>query len=138
MSPDSIELIKAARFQGYRLAQGTTSKFRRIISGQCKDDKYSKSKSHEIVNSNNNIESPNIENSEIKSLDDSNDVRDFELLNVIPFSSDRERESVIVKYKNLIRLYIKGADSIIEKRLTNSTNKDILSKCKDEVDYFSS
>ena len=138
MSPDSIELIKAARFQGYRLAQGTTSKFRRIISGQCKDDKYSKSKSHEIVNSNNNIESPNIENSEIKSLDDSNDVRDFELLNVIPFSSDRKRESVIVKYKNLIRLYIKGADSIIEKRLTNSTNKDILSKCKDEVDYFSS
>ena len=78
MSPDSIELIKAAKLQGYSLTKGESSKYRRL-----------------------KIEE---------------EIKDCELLNIIPFSSDRKRESVIVKENNLIKLYIKGADSIIEPR----------------------
>ena len=62
----------------------------------------------------------------------------IELLHVLSFTSDRKRESVIVKYKNLIRMYIKGADSVIEERLHKKSNNEILNKCKYFVDYFSS
>ena len=38
----------------------------------------------------------------------------------------------------MIKLYIKGADSIIEERLSKDTNKNILEKCKENVNFFSS
>ena len=130
MSPDSIELVKAARLQGYQLTRSISSKIRRLktlpyIDNHNENKKY---KSQEINPKNIKINSNNRE------------IKDFELLNTIPFSSDRKRESVIVKDKenNMIKLYIKGADSIIEERLSKNTNKNILEKCKESVNYFSS
>ena len=106
MSPDSIELVKAAMSQGYQLMPSESTKIRRILVG--------------------------MENGEKKYYEN------IELLHVLSFTSDRKRESVIVKYNNLIRMYIKGADSVIEERLHKNSNKEILNKCKYFVDYFSS
>ena len=122
MSPDSIELVKAARLQGYQLTKAETSKYRRI-----KYEPYKEIKNGETANENNENDSKA-----------NGVIQDFELLNIIPFSSDRKRESVIVKDNDLIKLYIKGADTIIEQRLSKDTNKNILSKCQDSVNYFSS
>ena len=66
-------------------------------------------------------------------------------MELIEFSSDRKRETIIVKEKNneednnnsIIKLYCKGADSIIEERLSNKTPKNILNQCKDYVNKFS-
>ena len=41
----------------------------------------------------------------------------YEILEVLGFSSERKRMSIIVKDKNGIKLYIKGADCEITKRL---------------------
>jgi len=55
----------------------------------------------------------------------------YEILQVLGFSSERKRMSIIVKYKNEIILYIKGADSEISKRLSKKNikyeNYDIIS-----------
>ena len=55
----------------------------------------------------------------------------YEILQVLGFSSERKRMSIIVKYRNEIILYIKGADSEISKRLSKSNiksdNYDIIS-----------
>ena len=134
MSPDSIELVRAARFQGYRLTKGKTSKYRRIITGFYKDIKISKQKTIEEAKNFDNLNSYN--NNEESNNNQS--IRDFEILNIIAFTSDRKRESVIVKEKNIIKLYIKGADNIIEQRLSKDTNKEILTNCKKYVNYFSS
>ena len=61
----------------------------------------------------------------------------FEKLCQIEFTSDRKRESIIIKEEGLYKLYIKGADSIIEERLNNSTPKSILDKAKYYVNLFS-
>ena len=64
--------------------------------------------------------------------------RIFEKLSQLEFSSDRKRESIIVKEGNYYKLYIKGADSIIEERLdTNSFPKEILERSKYFVNLFS-
>ncbi len=101
MSPDSIELVKSARLQGFGLTDSGNSNIRRI----------------------------NLNNGEGS--------KDFELLQIIEFSSDRKRESVIVKDQNLIKLYIKGADSIIKERLSPNTNSEILEQCSNYVNKFS-
>ena len=126
MSPDSIELVKAARLQGYQLTKSISSKIRRLKTLPYKDG-------------NKKYKSEEINQNKIK-INSNQEIKDFELLNTIPFSSDRKRESVIVKDKesNMIKLYIKGADSIIEERLSKNTNKNILEKCKESVNYFSS
>ena len=133
MSPDSIELVRAARLQGYQLTRSKTSKYRRvktevynetIVKSKTIDENAIHDKYDNFNKTEEDIDSPN--------------VKDFELLNVLAFTSDRKRESVIVKENNSIKLYIKGADTIIEQRLTKETNKDILSKCKSSVNYFSS
>ena len=47
------------------------------------------------------------------------EARKYELLEVFPFNSDRKRMSVVIRdTKGLIKLYIKGADSIIKARLS--------------------
>ena len=79
-----------------------------------------------------------VENKNNKNILNNKEIQDYELLNTIPFSSDRKRESVIVKDNNMIKLYIKGADTIIEERLSKNTNKNILEKCRENVNYFSS
>ncbi len=106
MSPDSIELVKAAMLQGYQLMPSESTKIRKILIG--------------------------IENDE-KSF-----YKNIEVLHILAFTSDRKRESVIIKFDNIIRMYIKGADYIIEERLHKNSNKDILNKSKYFVDYFSS
>ena len=116
VSPDSIELVKTARDQGWKLTQSGTTSIKRIQLGYYSD----------------------------KTID-------FERLELIEFSSDRKRETVIVKEKNtdneennndgenntIIKLYCKGADSIIEERLSKKTPKNILKQCKFYVNKFS-
>ena len=116
VSPDSIELVKTARDQGWKLTQSGTTSIKRIQLGNYSD----------------------------KTID-------FERLELIEFSSDRKRETVIVKEKNtdneennndgenntIIKLYCKGADSIIEERLSKKTPKNILKQCKFYVNKFS-
>ena len=41
-----------------------------------------------------------------------------ELLHLFEFDSDRKRMSVIIKHNGVIKLYTKGADSIIKARLS--------------------
>ena len=113
VSPDSIELVKAARDQGWGLTESGTTSIKRIKLG----------------------------NSEDKNIN-------FERLELIEFSSDRKRETVIVKekindsgeksgHKSIIKLYCKGADSIIEERLSKKTPQKILKQCKHYVNKFS-
>jgi len=100
MSPDSIELVKSARLQGYALTESGTSSIKRIKLG----DKETK---------------------------------DMERLCLMEFSSDRKRETVIMRDGDKIKLYIKGADSIIEERLSKDVKKEILQQCKNYVNKFS-
>ena len=113
ISPDSIELVKAARAQGWGLTESGSTSIKRIKLGY-EDDKH--------IN--------------------------FERLELIEFSSDRKRETVIVKekytdngeessQKNIIKLYCKGADSIIEERLSDKTPQNILKQSKHYVNKFS-
>lgn len=57
----------------------------------------------------------------------------FELLDIFAFDSDRKRMSVIVRTNGMIKMYIKGADSIIKSRLSreNKLNLD------EELNMFS-
>ena len=109
VSPDSIELVKAAKSQGWELTESGTTSIKRIKLGN------------------------NDEN-----------IIDFERLELIEFSSDRKRETVIVKESlgnntntNIIKMYCKGADSIIEERLSKNNSKKILNQCKHYVNKFS-
>lgn len=43
--------------------------------------------------------------------------KNFDLLEVFPFTSDRKRMSVIIKDKGSIKMFTKGADSIVKGRL---------------------
>lgn len=40
-----------------------------------------------------------------------------ELLGIFPFTSDRKRMSILVRHKGYIKLYVKGADNVIDERL---------------------
>ena len=103
MSPDNIELVKTAKFQGF---------------------------SYEVSESNSKI---------VLCLGDKNNCykKSFERLCNINFTSERKRESVIIKDGNIYKLYIKGADSVIEERLNESTPKNVLNKIKYYVNLFS-
>ena len=52
------------------------------------------------------------------------DIFKYEVLQVLGFSSERKRMSIIVKYQNEIILYTKGADSEISKRLSQKSLKN--------------
>ena len=103
ISPDSIELVKTAKDQGWRLIESGSNSIKRIRLG--KDGLFR---------------------------------NDIERLQLIEFSSDRKRETVIVKDRGLIKVYVKGADSIIEQRLSKKTPDVILKQCKYYVNKFSS
>ena len=103
MSPDSIELVKSAKSQGYTFAESPSNSQFLLKIGKEGD---------------------------IKS-------KVFDKLKNIEFSSERKRESVIVREGNVIKLYIKGADSIIEERLGKSTPQGVLDKAKYFVNLFS-
>ena len=103
ISPDDIELVKAASNQGF-----------------C------------FLKSNNNIRKISICSEE----------KNFIILKILNFTSERKRMSIIIKDdKNNIKLYCKGADTEIRKRIVNNNNNEnskyihIISK---NVDRFSS
>ena len=102
VSPDSIELVKTAKFQGFHLSKSETASIKKILLGE---------------------------------YDESNN--DIELLQLIEFSSDRKRETVIVKDRGIIKLYCKGADSIIKARTSPNTPSQILKQGEYYVDKFS-
>ena len=103
VSPDSIELVKAAKAQGWEYEE----------SGN-----------------------PNVKIVKVGDFDPNK--KKFEKLQIIEFNSDRKRETIIVKTpEGKIIMYCKGADSIIEKRLSNKTNSQILKQSKYYVDKFS-
>ena len=49
----------------------------------------------------------------------------FELLEVFPFTSDRKRMSVVIKSNGVIKMYMKGADSIVKQRLANDSRLNL-------------
>ena len=102
VSPDSIELVKTAKDQGWNFIESGSSSIKRIRLG--KDGLFR---------------------------------NDVERLQLIEFSSDRKRETVIVKDRGIIKVYCKGADSIIEERLSKKTPESILKQCKYYVNKFS-
>ena len=65
-------------------------------------------------------------------------IQTFDVLNVLNFSSERKRMSIIIKDKNgIIKLYCKGADSEIMKRMSKTSKDNIYSnftiKCVDKL-----
>ena len=102
VSPDSIELVKTAKLQGFHLIENDTASIKKIKLGQAE------SKTAEI-----------------------------EFIYLIEFNSDRKRETVIVKDKGVIKLYCKGADSIIKARASPNTPQQIMKQGEYYVDKFS-
>ena len=102
VSPDSIELVKTAKLQGFHL-----------------------------------IESDNAHIKKIKLGEDESKTAEIEFLYLIEFSSDRKRETVIIKDNGIIKLYCKGADSIIKARVSPNTPQQILKQGEYYVDKFS-
>ena len=108
MSPDNLELVKSASLQGFKF-DVSDNNTQFLLSYNSPDN-----------------------DSKIR------EQQRFEKLRQIEFSSDRKRESVIVKEGSLFKLYIKGADSIIEERLDDSTPTEVLEKSRYFVNLFSS
>ena len=107
MSPDNLELVKSACLQGFKFD-------------------VSDNNSQFLISYNSPENDPKFK-----------DQQRFEKLRQIEFSSDRKRESVIVKEGSLYKLYIKGADSIIEERLDESTPIEVLERSRYFVNLFS-
>jgi magnesium-transporting ATPase (P-type) len=65
-------------------------------------------------------------------------VINYEVLNVNEFSSDRKRMSIIVVDGDNIKMYMKGADSEMERRLSKTGNSDaFIDQAKNYIKYFS-
>lgn len=69
--------------------------------------------------------------------EDESQTAEIEFLYLIEFSSDRKRETVIVKDKGVIKLYCKGADSIIKARIATNNPHQVLKQGEYYVDKFS-
>ena len=54
----------------------------------------------------------------------------FEVFQIMKFTSDRKRAGIIVRHNNIIKHYIKGADNIILERLTTTQPQPYLKECK--------
>jgi magnesium-transporting ATPase (P-type) len=64
-------------------------------------------------------------------------IREFEILQKFEFSSERMRSSVIVKDDNgLIKLYMKGADSVLLKKIDKFSENYLLNSTKNHIDEF--
>jgi phospholipid-transporting ATPase len=71
--------------------------------------------------------------------------KEFQILNILEFDSSRKRMSIIIRDDNLIKLYIKGADTAVEwinfeenkSRISRHSRKEFLSISKEYVDFFS-
>jgi magnesium-transporting ATPase (P-type) len=61
----------------------------------------------------------------------------FETLEVMEFSSERQRMSVIVRCPDgTIKLFCKGADAMMLKRVKKTTSEDLLDRVNDNLHYF--
>ena len=99
LSPDDIELVRAASHQGFSLLKCPNDV--KIIKIGPKEEVY-------------------------------------RILNVIHFSSERKRMSIIVRDpNNNIKMYTKGADSEIKRRLIKNTNPNHLNAVVYYTDIFS-
>jgi len=107
MSPDNLELVKSASLQGFKFDVSDNNT--QFLLSYISPENNQKFKEQQR----------------------------FEKLRQIEFSSDRKRESVIVKEGSLYKLYIKGADSIIEERLDESTPPEVLERSRYFVNLFS-
>jgi magnesium-transporting ATPase (P-type) len=152
MSPDNIELVKSARLQGFKFDESiSASKY--TLSYNIYDSTITSIKENALnnkekkTNQNNNNNCFILRrNNSINSINNNNETlltktihkQVFEKLCHIEFSSDRKRESVLVKEGNLYKLYIKGADSVIEELLDDSTPPSVLERCRYFVNLFSS
>jgi magnesium-transporting ATPase (P-type) len=54
----------------------------------------------------------------------------FEVFQIMKFTSDRKRAGIIVRHNNIIKHYIKGADNIILERLNTTQPQPYLKECK--------
>ena len=63
--------------------------------------------------------------------------QEFEILNTFEFSSQRKRLSVIVRDNGIIKMYIKGADSVIKKLISSDSKKEFNDEAEHYVDFFS-
>uniref|UniRef100_A0A3Q4N9J5 Phospholipid-transporting ATPase n=1 Tax=Neolamprologus brichardi TaxID=32507 RepID=A0A3Q4N9J5_NEOBR len=71
-------------------------------------------------------------------IDAMGEEKSYELLNVLEFSSNRKRMSVVVRTPNgKLRLYCKGADNVIFERLTEASQYKDLTVAHLEHNYFS-
>ena len=145
MSPDNIELVKSARLQGFKFDESSSTS---NITLTYKDIDTNSLNNKDIKANINNIDNDYFNmnrNNSINSISKNNEnlltktihQQNFEKLCHIEFSSDRKRESVLVKEGNLYKLYVKGADSIIEELLDESTPPIILEKSRYFVNLFS-
>jgi phospholipid-transporting ATPase len=108
-SPDDIELVKCCKDQGFEFIKTEDSNYRRL--------KFQAKTNGEI---------------ELKTIV-------YEKLYINEFTSDRKRMSIMVVDGDLIKMYIKGADSEIEKRLAkHGNNENFISQAKNYIKYFSS
>ena len=148
MSPDNIELVKSARLQGFKFDESdSTSNFiitYNIANLAMINNKDALKENKPTTNNNNDFNLKR--NNSINSINNNNESlltktihkQTFEKLCHIEFTSDRKRESVFVKEGNFYKLYIKGADSIIEEILDDSTPPSVLEKSRYFVNLFSS
>ena len=79
-----------------------------------------------------------LSSNEIREIRIDNNIQTFNVLNVLNFSSERKRMSIIIKDKNhIIKLYSKGADCEIIKRMSinskNNNNSNFTLKCVDKL-----
>ena len=61
----------------------------------------------------------------------------LEILNVIEFTSERKKSSIIVKDDGIIKLYIKGADSEMIPIINSETNPNFKEQSKEFIEFFS-
>jgi magnesium-transporting ATPase (P-type) len=144
MSPDNIELVKSARLQGFKFDESSSTSTLTLTYNDINTNTINNKDIKASMNNNNNYFNMNRNNS-INSINKNNESlltktihqQNFEKLCHIEFSSDRKRESVLVKEGNLYKLYVKGADSIIEELLDESTPPIVLEKSRYFVNLFS-
>ena len=64
--------------------------------------------------------------------------KEFEILNVFEFTSDRKRMSIIIRENGQIRLYMKGADNEMFNRLSSDNDPNFVESAKSSIEFFSS
>ena len=150
MSPDNIELVKSARLQGFKFDESASTS-NLTISYNIADNNMlnNKENNKDIIKEKENKSNNNYfnlkRNNSINSVNNNNEnlltktihKQTFEKLCHIEFSSDRKRESIFVKEGHYYKLYMKGADSIIEGLLDESTPPKVLEKSRYFVNLFS-